>query len=108
MPIIGGRFYANPAYGKALEEAREEDAARSDARATQDAPPGGVAREAAGPAHHIHIQREPNGIKVYVHRHGPGSHDASPEPSGSWETRTFERDDHHGVGEFVKRHLARR
>ncbi len=105
MPIIGGRFYANPAYGRALEEAREQDAGRDGvAQDAQDR----VAREAEGQAHRIDIQREPDGVKVHVHRHGPGSDDASPEPSGSWETHAFERDDHHGVGEFVKRQLARR
>jgi hypothetical protein len=97
MPIIGGRFYANPAYGKALEEARDADAGGDASAAHQ-----------TGPAHHIHVQREPDGIKVHVHRHGPGGQDASPEPSGSWETHTFEPDDHHGAGEFVKKQLARR
>ena len=32
MPVIGGRFYANPAFGEALERAREQEAARSAGR----------------------------------------------------------------------------
>ncbi len=133
MPIIGGRYYANPSYGRALEEAREAgarnpaDGAQDDARGERDdgAPQGRSARDSrpgarhpaddaqdaarsAGAAHHIHISREPRGIVVHVPHHAPSSDDAEPEPHGTWSTHTFAHGDHHAAAEFVKHQLARR
>ncbi len=83
MPLIRGRYYANPSYGDAMERGREEDG------------------DGEGPVHHIQIRREPNGMIVHVHRHGPGSGVGDPEPSGAWSTHMFEDGDHEGVGHFV-------
>ncbi len=93
MPMIGGRYYANPAYGEAMERGREEDEREA----------GGMA--ARSRVHRIHIAHHDDGIRVRVLHHGPGSDDSSPEPSGRFSTHHFEHGDHDGVGEFVARVL---
>ncbi len=95
MPMIHGRYYANPAYGRAMEDAREEEQL-----ASADGESGGV--------HRIHIQHHPDGIKVRVLHHAPGSDDESAEPAGRFATHHFEHGDHEGVGRFVARTLAKR
>ncbi len=99
MPMIRGRYYANPAYGEAMERARE-------AELESDGEDGARHQSGrAGEVHHIHILRHAGGVSVHVHHHGPGSEDAA--PSGQWSTHNFERDDHDGVGQFVTSVLAR-
>ena len=95
MPMIHGRYYANPAYGRAMEDSREEDEnqAGSEGSSTSRGRTGGV--------HRIHIQHHPDGIKVRVLHHAPGSDEESVEPSGRFTTHHFEHGDHEGVGRFV-------
>ena len=100
MPMIRGRYYANPAYGEAMERAREAGSPP----AGEDA---GEAERAQSGAHHIYIERHPDGVCVYVHEHGPSSQDGDEAPSGKWSTQNFEGDDHRGVGNFVASVLAR-
>ncbi len=94
MPMIHGRYYANPAYGRAMEEGREEEQ-----REPAEAESGGV--------HRIHIQHHPDGIKVRVLHHAAGSNEESVEPSGRFATHHFEHGDHEGVGRFVAHVLAK-
>jgi hypothetical protein len=96
MPMIHGRYYANPAYGRAIEQGREEERQES------------ADSEASGRVHRIHIQHHPDGIQVRVLHHAPGSDEESLEPSGRFTTHHFEHDDHDGVGRFVAHVLSRR
>ena len=98
MPIIRGRYYANPAYGEAMERAREAETES----AQEDEPESGQ-----GGVHHMHIQRHAGGVRVHVHHHGPGSYDEHDAPSGHWSTHNFEHDDHAGVGRFVTSVLSK-
>ncbi len=98
MPIIGGRFYANPAFGEAMEKAREHDRRMEAAQHEK--------REGESRVHRIHIQHHADGIKVRVLHHAPGSDEESVEPSGRFTTHHFEHGDHEGVGRFVARTLA--
>ncbi len=96
MPMIRGRYYANPAYGQAMERAGESA--------------GEWDREEAGApgeVHHVHIQRHAGGVRVQVHRQGPGNDARDAAPSGEWSTHNFEPGDHEGVGRFVTSVLAR-
>ncbi|HEX2715119.1 MAG TPA: hypothetical protein VHM88_23305 [Candidatus Acidoferrales bacterium] len=95
MPIIRGRYYANPAYGEAMERARDAETESGEHEAGH------------GAVHHIHIVRHADGVRVHVHHHGPGSYDEHDAPSGHWSTRNFDHDDHEGVGRFVTSVLAK-
>ncbi len=100
MPIIRGRYYANPAYGEAMERAR-------DAEGESGEPESGERGSGHGAVHHIHILRHADGVQVHVHHHGPGSYDEHDAPSGHWSTHNFDHDDHEGVGRFVTSVLAK-
>ena len=67
MPVIGGRFYANPAFGEALERVRVEDAARSEDGAEQQQ----TARARSDPLAN-RIYNETSGLRTTAPQ-GPGS-----------------------------------
>lgn len=101
MPMIHGRYYANPAYGRAMEQAREEEENEGGADS------GSTSLTTSGGVHRIHIQHHPEGIQVRVLRHAPSSDEESVEPSGRFTTHHFEHGDHEGVGRFVTQVLAK-
>ncbi len=91
MPIIGGKYYANPSYGRALEEAREAGAQESSA-------PGGH-----GQLRHVEVHpRAGGGFHVLSHYHHP---EHGPHAVHS------EHDDHasaaHAVQRVLRAHDAR-
>ncbi len=102
MPMIHGRYYANPAYGRAMEQTRGEEENASPGR--ED---GSTSVATSGGVHRIHIQHHPDGIKVRVLHHAPGSDEESAEPSGRFTTHHFEHGDHEGVGRFVTHVLSK-
>ena len=114
MPLIRGRYYANPAYGKAMERARGHEAEPESAREDEREPtagPGSVgagSRLRHGGVHQIHIEPHAEGVRVQVQYHGPTSDAAHDAPSGHWCTHNFDSDDHEGIGRFVASALAHR
>ena len=104
MPMIRGRYYANPAYGEAMERARQAELESALSLADEDARhPSGR----AGEVHHIHILRHPDGVRVHVYDPAPGSDAGDEAPSGPRTTHNFDRDDHRGISDFVSSVLAR-
>ena len=125
MPLIRGRYYANPAYGKAMERGRgheaEPESAREDEREPTAGPDSVGAGSEHGGVHQIHIEPHAEGVRVQVQYYGPASdaeHDApsgQPTPPKSfvgskadWCTHNFDSDDHEGIGRFVASALAHR
>ncbi len=115
MPLIRGRYYVNPAYGRAMERARG-DPPQAGARGHEAEPrlvggwedahePPRLVGAGRG-VHSIHIQRHAEGVRVHLQHHGPASDDEHDAPSGHWCTHNFDCDDHEGVGRFVASALA--
>ncbi len=104
MPLIRGRYYVNPAYGRAMEGARDEAEPRlvGGWEEAHEPPP----RLSRGSVHSIHIQRHAEGVRVHLQHHGPASDDEHDAPSGHWCTHNFDCDDHEGIGRFVASALA--
>ncbi len=98
--MIRGRYYANPAYGEAMERARQAGGES----AGEDA---GEAQQGPGDVHHIHILRHPDGVRVHVYDPAPASDAGDEAPSGPRTTHNFARDDHRGISDFVSSVLAR-
>ncbi len=67
MPVIKGRFYANPAYGHALERARVPDAARGATHAGRHQTPSAPSDQVANT-----IYNETSGLRPTAPK-GPGS-----------------------------------
>ncbi len=103
MPLIRGRYYANPAYGRAMERARGRAAEPESAQEDEREP---MAGSGYGRVHNIHIQPHAEGVGVHVQYHGPDSDAEHDAPSGHWCTHNFDYDDHEGIGRFVANALA--
>jgi hypothetical protein len=111
MPFIGGKFYANPGYGKGVENARAA-ATDDDGAASDEELIGGAGREVGkGAVHRLvieatevvpaHCGRARSGFVVHAHRAASGAR-ASGLPSkaeGRPETHVFTN--HRDVADFV-------
>ena len=89
MPMIGNKYYANPAYGRSLEDAFEDDAVRSTGGGPGD--PGELKHIEVHPSRdggfHVNAHhRHPEFGHHVVHSHHP---------------------DHQSASESVRRHLHR-
>jgi hypothetical protein len=113
MPFVGGRFYANPSFGKGVESAREAEGAGDGDSGDEELLNGSgeAAHGGAGAVHRIvieatevvpsHSGRAQSGFVAHVHR-ATGVSRASGLPSKSEarpETHVFT--DHRDVADFV-------
>lgn len=114
MPFLAGKFYANPAYGKGVENAR---AAATDAAAADDGSGyedlvGGARHEGGkGAVHRIvieatevvpaHTGRAQSGFVAHVHRAAGGPRTSGLPSKGEARPETHVFTDHRDVADFV-------
>ena len=112
MPFVAGRYYANPSFGKGVEQARAADTDDGGAASDDEDLIGGAPRDGGkGAVHRIvieatevvpaHTGRAQSGFVAHVHRAaGPSRTNGLPSQSETRpETHVFT--DHKDVADFV-------
>ena len=112
MPFVGGKFYANPGYGKGVENARAAETDAGGAGADDEDLIGGAEHDGGkGAVHRIvieatevvptHAGRAQSGFVAHVHRAEGVSRASGLPPKTEARPETHVFTDHRDVANFV-------
>jgi hypothetical protein len=113
MPFVAGKFYANPGYGKGVEEARAASSAGADGGSSADEDFIGepTRNGGKGAVHRIvieatevvpaHTGRAQSGFVAHVHRTDGGPRGLGMPSKGEARAETHVFTDHRDVADFV-------
>jgi hypothetical protein len=117
MPFVGGKFYANPGYGKGVEDARAAETDAGGVGSDDEDLIGSATREGGkGAVHRIvieatevvpaHTGRAQGGFVAHVHRATGGPRGSGLQSKSEARPETHVFTDHRDVADFVSGALS--